>query len=133
MYNHPRELEVSILGNDDPQVSVVGEISYQSDFYDYNTKYTEGCAQLAIPATIPKTLAKEVQELGLKAFEAIDAAGLARVDFFYDETVQQLYLNEINTIPGFTKTSMYPKLWEASGLSYSELIARLVDLALEQR
>ncbi len=125
----PRELEVAILGNDDPKTSVVGEISFQSDFYDYETKYTEGLAHLNIPADIPKNLALECQNLALKAFKALDAAGLARVDFFYDGN---LYLNEINTMPGFTTTSMYPKLWEASGISYAHLIRHLIQLALER-
>ena len=129
----PRELEVALLGNDAPEVSPVGEIGYQSDFYDYATKYTEGCAQLTIPADIPEAVSARCRELALLAFAAIDAAGLARVDFFYDEAREALYLNEINTMPGFTTTSMYPKLWEAAGLGYGELVERLVQLALEAR
>ena len=126
-----RELEVGVLGNDAPEVSVVGEIRFGSDFYDYETKYTEGCAQLDIPARLGDALAARAQQLAIEAFGAIDAAGLARVDFFLaDET---LYLNEINTMPGFTTTSMYPKLWEASGVPYGKLIARLIDLGLEAR
>ncbi len=128
----PRELEVAILGNDDPEASPVGEISYRSDFYDYETKYTEGLAELNIPANIPEELSERCRTLALKAFAAIDAAGLARVDFFYDEAANALYLNEINTMPGFTQTSMYPKLWEAAGVSYAELVERLVRLALER-
>jgi len=128
-----RELEVAVLGNDTPQASPVGEISYNSDFYDYETKYTEGHAELQIPADIDRGLSERCMTLALEAFAAVDAAGLARVDFFYDETANALYLNEINTMPGFTTTSMYPKLWEAAGLSYSELVRRLVDLALEPR
>lgn len=127
--NKPRELEVAILGNDDPRASVVGEISYSSDFYNYETKYTEGLANLHIPATIPPDLAQQVQELAIQAFKALDCAGLARVDFFYDGN---LYLNEINTMPGFTTTSMYPKLWEATGLGYADLIRHLIQLALER-
>ena len=127
--NKPRELEVAILGNDDPKASVVGEINFQSDFYDYETKYTEGLASLNIPAHIPQELAQECQELAIKAFRALDCAGLARVDFFYDG---KLYLNEINTMPGFTTTSMYPKLWEASGINYADLIRHLIQLALER-
>ncbi len=130
---HPRELEVAILGNENPKASPVGEISFNADFYDYETKYGEGNAELHIPAKIPADIAKTCQDLAIKAFKAIDAAGLARVDFFYDESNQKLYLNEINTMPGFTKTSMYPKLWEAAGISYSELVKRLVELALESR
>ncbi len=127
-----RELEVGVLGNDAPRTSPVGEISFSSDFYDYDTKYTEGQADLVIPAKIPEGLAERCQALALKAFEAVDAAGLARVDFFYLED-GTLLLNEINTMPGFTATSMYPKLWEAAGVPYGELVKRLLELALEQR
>lgn len=128
-----RELEVGILGNDNPQASVVGEISFSSDFYDYDTKYTDGQADLHIPANIPQAISEQCQELALNAFNAIDAAGIARVDFLYSDQTNELYLNEINTMPGFTTTSMYPKLWEASGVTYSELIQKLIELALEQR
>lgn len=128
-----RELEIGILGNDAPQASPVGEIGYQSDFYDYTTKYTEGQATLQIPAHIPEHVARQCTDLALHAFSALDAAGLARVDFFYQEATDTLYINEINTMPGFTTTSMYPKLWEAAGVGYSELVERLVSLALERR
>lgn len=128
-----RELEIAILGNDSPQASPVGEISYQSDFYDYTTKYTEGHATLQIPAHIPAHIAQQCTDLALRAFNALDAAGLARVDFFYEEKSDTLYINEINTMPGFTTTSMYPKLWEAAGVSYAELVEQLVNLALERR
>jgi D-alanine-D-alanine ligase len=128
-----RELEVAVLGNDTPVASVVGEIRYNSSFYDYHAKYTEGEAQLAIPASIPKAVAERCRQLATEAFLAIDAAGLARVDFFYQEATGELFINEINTMPGFTQTSMYPKLWEASGLGYPELIERLIELALERR
>ena len=128
----PRELEVAILGNDTPAASVVGEISFDSDFYDYESKYTEGLAKLLIPADLPVTIAEKIQELGKAAFKAVDAAGLARVDFFYTGD-GHLYLNEINTMPGFTTTSMYPKLWAASGVEYETLIERLIELALEKR
>jgi D-alanine-D-alanine ligase len=127
----PRELEVAVLGNDQPEASPVGEITYQSEFYDYETKYTEGKADLIIPAEIPKGIAEQCQILALEAFKAVDAAGLARVDFFYSEG--KLYLNEINTMPGFTTTSMYPKLWEAAGVSYAELVERLIRLGLERK
>ena len=126
-----RELEVGVLGNDMPEVSVVGEIRFSSDFYDYGTKYTEGCAQLDIPAHLPEPLAAQCQQLAKEAFLAVDAAGLARVDFFL--AGETLYLNEINTMPGFTTTSMYPKLWAESGVPYSALIERLIMLALEPR
>jgi D-alanine-D-alanine ligase len=127
----PRELEVAVLGNDMPEASPVGEITYKSEFYDYDTKYTEGRADLIIPAAIPRGIAEQCQVLAIEAFKAIDAAGLARVDFFYAEG--KLYLNEINTMPGFTTTSMYPKLWEAAGLSYAELVRRLIELGLERK
>ncbi len=129
----PREIEVGILGNDRPQASVVGELSFESEFYDYNTKYTAGKAQMHIPANIPAQVADRARALALQAFKALDCAGLARVDFFYVEKTNELLLNELNTMPGFTKTSMYPELWRASGLSYSELVSQLVNLALEPR
>lgn len=126
-----RELEVGVLGNDAPEASVVGEITYGGLFYDYGSKYTEGAATLTIPAEIPEGAAERCRELALAAFGAVDAAGLARVDLFWHGG--QLYLNEINTMPGFTATSMYPKLWEASGVPYRDLIERLVELALGPR
>ncbi|MBB6099548.1 D-alanine-D-alanine ligase [Deinobacterium chartae] len=129
----PRELEVGILGNDAPRASVVGELSFDAEFYDYDTKYTEGRAQMHIPARVPAEIAEQVREYALTAYRALDCAGLARVDFFYLEDSGTVFINELNTMPGFTTTSMYPKLWEASGLSYSELVARLVELALEAR
>ena len=127
-----REVECGVLGNDNPKASVVGEISFNSDFYDYETKYTEGLAQHQIPALIPDTIATQIQEMSLKAFAAIDAAGLARVDFFYVEETQEVFINEINTFPGFTATSMYPRLWAAKGVSFAQLVDRLVQLALER-
>lgn len=127
-----RELECAVLGNDLPKASVVGEISYNSDFYDYETKYTEGLADLLIPATVSEAIASQIQEMAVKAFLAIDAAGLARVDFFYVESSGEIFINEINTIPGFTATSMYPQLWAASGISFPELVDRLIQLALER-
>ena len=127
-----RELECAVLGNDRPKASVVGEITYQTDFYDYETKYSEGRANLLIPAPLPDAIAAEVQEMSLQAFAAIDAAGLARVDFFYVEGTGEVLINEINTLPGFTATSMYPQLWVASGLSFPELVDQLIQLALER-
>ncbi|MGK7935831.1 MAG: D-alanine--D-alanine ligase family protein, partial [Xenococcaceae cyanobacterium] len=127
-----RELECAVLGNDNPKASVVGEISFSSDFYDYETKYTEGLAQLQIPALIPDNIALEIQEMSLQAFTTIDAAGLARVDFFYVEETQEVFINEINTFPGFTSTSMYPMLWAAKGVSFPQLVDRLIELALER-
>ncbi len=126
-----RELEVGVLGNDAPEASVVGEIGYAGAFYDYESKYTAGEATLQIPADLPEETARRCRALALAAFRAVDAAGLARVDLFLHEGT--LYLNEINTMPGFTQTSMYPKLWEASGVPYTELIERLIRLALGPR
>lgn len=128
-----RELEVAVLGNDALRLSPVGEIGYAGGFYDYDTKYSDGRAELIIPAPIPGELAQRVRVLAERAFRALDAAGLARVDFFYRPQDGGLWLNEINTMPGFTRHSMYPKLWEAGGLAYGELVRQLVALALEPR
>lgn len=128
-----REIEVSVLGNDDPIASVPGEIIPSADFYSYEAKYLDERSQLLIPAPIPFELAQQVREYAVRAYKAIDCAGMARVDFLLDKDTEELYLNELNTIPGFTKISMYPKLWEASGLSYRELVDRLIELALERR
>jgi D-alanine-D-alanine ligase len=128
-----REIEVSILGNGEPTASVPGEILPDREFYDYDSKYSAASrTELAIPARIPTPVAEEVRGLGIAAFRAVDAAGYARVDFFLEKTAGRLLVNEINTIPGFTSISMYPKLWEASGLSYPDLLARLVALGLER-
>ncbi len=129
----PREIEVGILGNDNPEASPVGELTFDSEFYDYDTKYLEGRAEMHIPANIPFEISKTVQNLALKAFKALDCAGLSRVDFFYLPETGEVYLNEVNTMPGFTKTSMYPQLWKAAGVSYPELCSRLIRLALEKR
>lgn len=126
-----REIEVSVLGNDDPIVSIVGEIVPSNEFYDYAAKYLTDASELRIPAPISAELAAQVQAMALKAFRAADCSGLARVDFLLDDASQTLYLNEINTMPGFTRHSMYPKLWEATGLSYPALVNRLLMLALE--
>jgi D-alanine-D-alanine ligase len=128
-----RELEVSVLGNEQPQVSIVGEIIPSREFYTYESKYLDGNSQLLIPAPIPDDLSARVQQLALQAFRAVDGAGMARVDFFLDKKSGELYLSEINTIPGFTQISMYPKLWEASGLTYPALLDRLIALALERK
>jgi D-alanine-D-alanine ligase len=125
-----REVEVSVLGNDDPAASLPCEIVYEAEWYDYATKYAEGRARLVIPAPISQALTTRVRELAIAAFRAIDCAGMARVDFFLDG--DRLLLNEINTIPGFTVTSGYARMWEASGLDYVTLVDRLVDLALER-
>jgi D-alanine-D-alanine ligase len=125
-----REIEVSILGNDEPEASLPGEIRYDGEWYDYATKYAEGQARLVVPAPIGPALTRRVQELGIAAFRAIDCAGMARVDFFLEG--ERLLVNEINTIPGFTTTSAYARMWEASGLDYVRLVNRLVELALER-
>lgn len=128
-----REIEVSVLGNDDPIASVPGEIIPAREFYDYAAKYLDEGSRLLIPAPVPEATARRAQALALAAFKAIDCAGMARVDFLLDRGSGELYVNELNTIPGFTRISMYPKLWEASGLSYGELIDRLIALALERQ
>lgn len=128
----PRELEIAILGNDDPQASVVGEIRPQRSFYDYTAKYISGDSELLIPSPLDAHTARDARELAIAAFRAINGAGMSRVDLFLDETDDQLYVNEINTIPGFTEISMFPKLWEASGLRYSDLLGRLIDLGLDR-
>jgi D-alanine-D-alanine ligase len=127
-----REIEVSVLGNDEPIASVPGEIVPGREFYDYAAKYLDAGSELLIPAPIPPETAERVRELAVKAFVAIDCAGMARADFLLDRQTNEVYLNEVNTLPGFTPISMYPKLWEASGISYTELIDRLVQLALER-
>ncbi len=128
-----RELEVGVLGNDAPQASVVGEIMPQREFYDYEAKYICDNSELLIPAPITAAQLRRIQELAVAAFSAVDCAGMARVDFLLDKSSDELWLNELNTIPGFTNISMYPKLWQASGLEYSELIDRLIELALERK
>ncbi|GAC1656432.1 MAG: D-alanine--D-alanine ligase [Ktedonobacteraceae bacterium] len=127
-----RELECAVLGNDEPLASVVGEVIASNEFYDYNAKYIDNKSQTIIPADIPQTIAEEVRRQAVSAFLALDLSGLARVDFFLDKHTQQVYINEVNTMPGFTQISMYPKLWEASGLSYAQLLERLIELALER-
>lgn len=128
-----REVECAVLGNDNPKASVVGELTFQSDFYDYETKYTEGAADLFIPANLPSEVVSQIQEKAIQAFSAIDGAGLGRVDFFYVESTGEVLINEINTLPGFTATSMYPQLWAASGIPYPNLVDQLIQLALERR
>jgi D-alanine-D-alanine ligase len=127
-----REIEVSVLGNDEPIASVPGEILPSREFYDYAAKYLDAESELLIPAPIPPETAERVRELAVKAYLAIDCAGMARADFLLDRQTGEVYLNEVNTLPGFTPISMYPKLWEATGISYPELIDRLVQLALER-
>lgn len=127
-----REVECAVLGNDFPKASVVGEITYDAEFYDYETKYTDGRAQLIIPAQLPSDIVQRIQDMAIKAFQTVDAAGLSRVDFFYLEATNELFINEINTLPGFTALSMYPQLWAASGVSFPALVDQLIGFALER-
>jgi len=127
-----REIEISVLGNDDPIVSVPGEILPCNEFYDYAAKYVGQESEVVIPAPIPAQVVDRVRQLALRAYQAIDCAGMARVDFLLDRPTGEVYINELNTIPGYTTISLYPKLWEASGISYGELIDRLIELALER-
>jgi D-alanine-D-alanine ligase len=128
-----REIEVSVLGNDNPVASVPGEILPSREFYSYESKYVDGTSGLVIPAQIPEETKEFVREYAVRAYKAIDCAGMARVDFFVEKDTNRVYLNELNTIPGFTKISMYPKLWEASGLPYNKLVDRLIELAMERK
>ncbi len=130
---NPREIECAVLGNDEPVASTPGEVVPSNEFYDYAAKYIDGKSALRIPAPIPQATAERVRELAVRAFRAIDGAGLARVDFLLSDTTGELYLNELNTMPGFTTISMYPKLWEATGITYDELVERLIQLALERQ
>lgn len=127
-----REVECAVLGNDVPKASVIGEITFESDFYDYETKYTAGQADLMIPAPLPTAVTRQIQEMAVQAFQAVDAAGLSRVDFFYVESTGDIFINEINTLPGFTQTSMYPLLWQASGTDFESLVDQLVQLGIER-
>ena len=124
-------ITTGILGKNDIVASCVGEISYNSDWYDYNSKYTQNSNKISIPASIPDKISKKVRELSLLACKVISVEGMARVDFFYEEDSDDLWINEINTLPGFTSQSMYPMLWEASGINLSQLVARLVESAKE--
>jgi D-alanine-D-alanine ligase len=127
-----REIECAVLGNDEPQASVPGEVIPSREFYDYEAKYLDDSSRVVIPAPLPGKQTREIQRLALEAFRALDGAGMARVDFLLDGSRGKLFVNEVNTIPGFTTISMYPKMWEASGVSYAELIDRLIDLARER-
>jgi D-alanine-D-alanine ligase len=131
-YISGREIECAILGNDDPIASVVGEVLPTHEFYDYEAKYidNEG-ARFEIPANLPAAVANRIKQLAIEAFRVLNCAGMARVDFFL-QGENGIFINELNSIPGFTKISMYPKLWEASGLSYTQLIDRLIELAIER-
>lgn len=128
-----REIEVSVLGNDDPQASVPGEVEPSREFYSYESKYVDGTSGLLIPAPLPTETSERIRQIAVRAYKAIDCAGMARVDFLLERDTNIIYLNEINTIPGFTQISMYPKLWEATGLPYVKLVDRLIELALERK
>lgn len=128
-----REIEVSVLGNDEPQASIAGEIIPAAEFYTYDAKYHDNRSQLLIPAPISAQMVEQVQRLAIKAYMAVDCAGMARADFLLDKDSNELFLNEINTIPGFTQISMYPKLWDASGIDYPTLVDRLIELAIERK
>jgi D-alanine-D-alanine ligase len=128
-----REIEIAILGNDEPEASLPGEIVPDREFYDYDSKYSaDSRTELRIPAPLHAAAVREAQELGVRVFQAVDASGYARVDFLMDRKTGRLYVNEINTIPGFTSISMFPKLWDAAGIEYDELLSRLVDLGLDR-
>jgi D-alanine-D-alanine ligase len=127
-----REVECAVLGNDVPKASVIGEISFESDFYDYETKYSAGQADLMIPAPLSPEVTRQIQEMAVQAFQAVDAAGISRVDFFYVESTGEIFINEINTLPGFTQTSMYPMLWQASGMTFEALVDQLIQFGLER-
>jgi D-alanine-D-alanine ligase len=130
--NKAREIECSVLGNDEPVASIPGEIVPVKEFYDYNAKYLDEGSELVIPAKLTKAETREVQELAIRAFKGVDCSGLARVDFLMDPGTRKIWVNEINTMPGFTAISMYPKLWAASGLDYPDLIDKLIQLGIER-
>jgi len=126
-----REVECAVLGNDNPKASIVGEITFDAEFYDYETKYTDGRANLLMPAPLPAEVVAKIQGMAIDAFLAVDGAGLSRVDFFYVEATGEIFINEINTLPGFTSLSMYPQLWGKTGVTFPDLVDQLVQLALE--
>ncbi|MBI5932541.1 MAG: D-alanine--D-alanine ligase [Chloroflexi bacterium] len=128
-----REIEVSVLGNDEPLASVCGEVLPSREFYSYESKYVDGTSGLMIPAQIPEETSIQIRELAVRAYKTIDCAGMARADFFLEKESGRVILNELNTLPGFTSISMYPKLWNATGVSYPELVDRLIQLALDRK
>ena len=127
-----REIEVAVLGNDTPEASVPGEILPKTEWYDYESKYVDEATELIVPAELPEAVAGELRELAVRSFQLLEGAGLARVDFFVERDTDRVYLNELNSLPGFTEVSMYPRLWQASGVSYPALLDRLIELALER-
>jgi D-alanine-D-alanine ligase len=128
-----REIEVSVLGNADPVASIPGEILPSREFYSYESKYIDGTSGYDIPAKLPEETLEMIRDYAVRAYKAIDCAGMARVDFFVEKDTNKVYLNELNSLPGFTQISMYPKLWEASGLPYNKLVDRLIALAMERK
>ena len=127
-----REIECSVLGNDQPTASIPGEIIPSNEFYDYDAKYVDGKSKAEIPAKLPKPIIKKIQSYAIAAFSALDCAGMARIDFLVARSTNRIFLNEINTLPGFTSISMYPKLWQASGLPYAQLLDKLIELAIQR-
>ena len=128
-----REIEVSVLGNENPVASVPGEVLPSREFYSYESKYIDGTSGLVIPADLPADVAAKICDYAVRAYQAIDCAGMARVDFFVEKETNRIHLNELNSLPGFTRISMYPKLWGASGLPYNELVDRLIELAMQRK
>jgi D-alanine-D-alanine ligase len=128
-----REIEVSVMGNDKPLASVCGEVLPGEEFYSYEAKYHDESSQTVIPADIPQETSEKIRQMAVKAYLACDLAGMARVDFFLEKDSGDIYLNELNTIPGFTQISMYPALWAASGVTKQELVEKLIDFALERK
>ncbi|MAF13310.1 MAG: D-alanine--D-alanine ligase A [Parcubacteria group bacterium] len=130
--DNAHEIEIAVLGNDNPKTSVPGEIISSNEFYDYDAKYVDGSSEEVIPAKLPNKVIKQIQVYAVEAFKVLNLSGMARIDFLVTKKGHKVYLNEANTIPGFTSISMYPKLWQASGLAYSKLLEKLIDLAIER-
>ncbi|NJN79246.1 MAG: D-alanine--D-alanine ligase [Anaerolineales bacterium] len=128
-----REVECSVLGNEEVQVSVCGEVLPSREFYSYESKYIDGTSGLIIPSQMPSEITEKIREYAIRAYKAIDCAGMARADFFVETETKKIYINELNTLPGFTSISMYPKLWQASGMTYAHLVDKLIELALERK
>ena len=127
-----REIEVAVLGNERPKAAIPGEVIPSNEFYDYDAKYVDGASKIQIPANLPQELLKKIQTAAIQSVMAVEAEGMSRVDFLVNNATKEFYLNEINTIPGFTSISMYPKMWQASGLTYSELLDELIRLAMDR-
>jgi D-alanine-D-alanine ligase len=127
-----REIEVAVLGNEHPKASPPGEIVSSNDYYDYEAKYISGESKMVIPAHLPTDIIERIQEMAITAYQAINSSGLSRVDFFLHRETGEIFINEINTMPGFTAFSMYPKMWESAGLSYTDLISELIELGMDR-